>query len=264
MSWSTRLLGFALCTLVLSGCLKEMQADLNAQQQRLEELETKLEADRKELEGLMKEASAVVRRNSADQGVQIEELQKRVDQLQGLVAEFQNTAVTNQASSTQTVQDLRRQLTEMARTAGVDFPAQPDEVPADRKKHWEAAMQALRINEHSFSRALLREYAKKYPSDRRADDAQYWLGVSYLRQDRPADALGEFRLVISKYKKSDMIDETLYEMGDAFFRVRACKDAEKALETLIKNYRRSGLASKARVKLREIKAAGRSACDDGG
>ncbi len=238
-----------------------MQADLSAQQQRLESLETKLKADRKELEGLLKEASKVVRRNSADQGVQIEELQKRVDELQGLVAEFQNTAVTGQAKSELHVKGLQTQLTDIARAAGMDFPAQDSEIPQDRAKHWEAAMQALRIGEHSFSRALLREYMKRYPTDRRADDAQYWLGVSYLRQGKPADALGEFRTLLSKHDKSDMIDEALYEMADAFFQVRACDDADKALEALIKNYRRSSLVPKARAKLREIKAAGSSACD---
>lgn len=238
-----------------------MQADLSAQQQRLESLETKLKADRKELEGLLKEASQVVRRNSADQGVQIEELQKRVDELQGLVAEFQNTAVTSRSKDEQDVQTLRTQLTDIARAAGVDFPAQASEIPQDRKKHWEAAMQALRINEHSFSRALLREYMKRYPTDRRADDAQYWLGVSYLRQGKPADALGEFRTLLSKHDQGDMIDEGLFDMAEAFFLVRACEDAEKALQALIKNYRRSNLVSKARAKLREIKAAGSSACD---
>lgn len=248
-------------TALSMGCIKDMQADIKKQEAQVAVLHKKLEADRKELEALLGEASRVVRRNSADQGVQVEELQKRVDELQGLVAEFQNTAMVNDAKQSDRYQVLQSQLTEIARAAGVDLAAQAGEVPSDKKKHFNAATQALRIGEHSFARALFREFVKKYPKDRLADDAQYWLGVSYLRQERPAQALGEFKKVLSDYPKGDMLDETLYDMADAFFQVRACTDAKNALNALLKKYKRSSLAPKARKKLRQINAAGKRACE---
>ena len=92
------------------------------------------------------------------------------------------------------------------------------------------------------------------------DNAQYWIGKSYLEEGRPAGALGEFRRVLSSWPQGDAIDETLFDMGDAFFQLHACTDAKAALEALISGHPRSPLITEARSKLREVRRAPRSAC----
>jgi TolA-binding protein len=141
-------------------------------------------------------------------------------------------------------------------------PLESSEIPEDKNAHWVALQKAYRINKHSYARALARAYVARYPKDARADDAQYMIGSSYLRQGQAAAALGEFQKVISNYRDGDAIDETLYDMAQAFLKVRACNDAGTALRALLKNHKDSPLYRQAQKDLRKVKALGPAKCDD--
>ena len=123
-----------------------------------------------------------------------------------------------------------------------------------------AATQALRVGSHSYARALFREYVVRYPTDERADDAQYGVGQSYLQQNQPAAALGEFRRILTTYRTGDVMDKTLADMAEAFVLVRACADARQSLEALIAAYPESSLITRARNRLREISRLPARAC----
>jgi len=236
-----------------------MQADIAANQQRLDQLEADLEARRKELEAALEEASRVLRRNSADQGLQIEEIIDRLALMEGEIAELRMQSTT---LSKEQVSELQDRLSEVARAAGMDVPIESSQIPDGKKQHYEAAVKAYRIKDNSYARALLRAYIERYPSDDKADDAQYMVGSSYLRQGQPAAALGEFRRMLSSYRKSDVLDKTLYDMARAFTQVKACNDAEAALKALLRNHKRSPLFEKAKRKLRQVRSMGSAECVD--
>ena len=244
-----------------TGCIQQMREDIAAQGQRLDALEQDLEVKRKELEETLTEASRVLRRNSADQGLLIEQAQERIDMVEGQFAEVKNEIDAANRESVERDVQLQRRLDEVARAAGMDVPLEAEQIPRSKSKHYAAAEDALRVGNHSYARGLFREYVNRYPKDGKADDAQYSLGVSYLRQGQPAAALGEFRKVLSDHRDGDVIDLTLFEMSDAFLQVRACKDAKTALDALLKNHKKSPRAGDARKKLREIRRLPKSACD---
>ncbi len=256
--------GVALSVLIAtsSGCISQMQADIKANQERLDSLEADLEAKRKELEEALAEASRVLRRNSADQGLQIEEIIDRLAVMEGEIAELRMESSGLSQEQLAKEAELQRKLSEVARAAGMDVPLESSQIPDNKKKHWEAAVKAHRINDHSYARALLRAYVERYPNDSKADDAQYMVGSSYLRQGQPAAALGEFRKVISTYRKGDVLDQTLYDMAQAFLQVRSCNDAETALKALLKNHKKSPLFQKAKRQLRAVREMGRAECAD--
>lgn len=244
------------------GCISQMKADIAANQQRLDELEADLEAKRKELEEALAEASRILRRNSADQGLQIEEIIDRLAEMEGQIAEIKMASSGLSQEQLAKNAELQRQLSEVARAAGMDVAIESSQIPDGKKKHYEAAVKAYRINDHSYARALLRAYVERYPNDDKADDAQYMVGSSYLRQGQPAAALGEFRKVIANYRKGDALDDTLYDMSRAFLQVKACDDAEAALKALLKNHKKSPLVPKAKKKLRAIRTMGKAECAD--
>jgi TolA-binding protein len=103
---------------------------------------------------------------------------------------------------------------------------------------------------------------ERYPKDDRADNAQYMIGSSYLKQGQAAAALGEFQKVLSTYRKGDAIDETLYDMAQAFLQVRSCNDAGTALKALLKNHKKSPLYGQAKKELRKVRELGPADCDD--
>ena len=245
-----------------TGCISQMQADIATSQKRLDSLEDDLEVKRKELEEALAEASRVLRRNSADQGLQIEQIQKRLAVMEGEIAELRNESSGASQAQAERSLELQRRLSEVARAAGMDLALGTDEIPKSKSAHWEALSKSFRINKGSYTRALARAYVERYPKDDRADNAQYMIGSSYLKQGQAAAALGEFQKVLSTYRKGDAIDETLYDMAKAFLEVRSCNDAGTALKALLKNHKRSPLVLKAKKELRKVRELGPADCDD--
>jgi TolA-binding protein len=252
-----------LLTLVSApACISQMQTDIAANQKRLDSLEEDLEVKRKELEEALAEASRVLRRNSADQGLQIEKIQQRLATMEGQIAELRHeSSGTSKAQAEQSLA-LQRRLSEVARAAGMDVPIDSDEIPKSKSAHWEALTKAYRVNKYSYTRGLARAFVERYPKDEHADNAQYMIGSSYLKQGQAAAALGEFQKVLSTYRRSDALDKTLYEMSEAFLDVGSCNDASTALKALLKNHKRSKLVPEAKQDLRKIRALGAADCDD--
>jgi len=246
----------------MTGCISQMQADISANQKRLDSLEDDLEVKRKELEEALAEASRVLRRNSADQGLQIEQIRERLAMMEGQIAELRNESSGASQAQAQRSLELQRRLSEVARAAGMDVALDSGEIPEKKSAHWEALSKSYRINKHSYTRALARAYVERYPKDERADNAQYMIGSSYLKQSQAAAALGEFQKVVSTYRKGDAIDETLYDIAQAFLEVRSCNDAGTALKALLKNHKSSPLAPKAKKELRKVRELGAADCDD--
>ena len=245
-----------------SGCISQMQADIADNQQRLDSLEEDLEVKRRELEEALAEASRVLRRNSADQGLQIEQIQERLAMMEGQIAELRQESMGASRAEVERTIELQRRLSEVARAAGMDVPLDSNEIPESKSAHWEALTKAYRINKHSYTRALARAYVERYPKDKHADNAQHMIGSSYLKQDQAAAALGEFQKVLSTYRRGDAIDETLYDMAQAFLQVRSCNDAGTALKALLKNHKDSPLAPQAKKQLRKVRELGAADCDD--
>jgi TolA-binding protein len=245
-----------------TGCISQMQTDIAANQKRLDSLEDDLEVKRRELEEALAEASRVLRRNSADQGLQIEQIQERLALMEGEMAELRNESSGASQAQAQRSLELQRQLSEVARAAGMDVALDAGDIPKSKSAHWEALTKAYRINKHSYTRALARAYVERYPKDEHADNAQYMIGSSYLKQDQAAAALGEFQKVLSTYRKGDALDKTLYDMAQAFLQVRSCNDAGTALKALLKNHKRSPLVPRAKKELRRVRELGPADCDD--
>jgi len=246
---------------------------VDANEARLVALEAGVESERAELQRrlaetheVLEQAERVLRRNSADHGLRIDELAQQVASTRGEAAEAMNAADTSARAveavraeireHRSTVDDERarvaRRLDEIARAAGMDAPARAEDIPADADAHYRAAELALRSGAHSQARALLRAFIERYPAEARADDAQHLLGVSYRRQGQPAAALAELRRVITTYRTGDAVDRALLEMAEAFVQLGACGDARDSLRALVSTQPRSRLVPRARARTREL------------
>lgn len=275
-------LGIA-CALGCVGCLATTdQLDVVTRQVseyevRLQAVEASHAAERdllaqrlEEAQGVLDDASQVLRRNSADHGLRIDELEQQLAEVRGQIAEARDAADSNgrgveslraESREHRTQLDVEHQrllgqLDEVARAAGMDVPARDDEIPAGADAHYAAADRALRAGEHSHARALMRAFLERYPTDARADDAQYLLGVSYLRQGQPSAALGELRRILTVHRTGDVVDRALLDMAEAFVLLGVCDDARDTLQTLVSTLPRSRLVPRARTRLRELARGG--------
>lgn len=273
MNCSPRLFILSGLLLALSGCFgmtsegKRMRSDVennaarvqkleaaqNAQIEQLKQAEAKAQESIKQLEGVIEQATSVVQRNSADVTVQVSELQSKVAMLEGRLAELQYA-----------IEEMKKAPGATAPSSTIPTAATPepkvDDTPADKNEHYAAAYRAYSERDFAKARALFRSFIERYGTDAQADNAQYWMGASYLIESRPATALAELKKVIQNFRGGDAVDEALLDMAEAFYRLRACSDSRNALDTLIRTQPSSPLAAKAKQKLKDLKKLEKDYC----
>ncbi len=213
-----------------------------------------------ELESVLERATRVVTRASADTGAQVETMREQLATQEGAIAEVRNELSRLQREFQEQQADYENRMKKLARRAGIDMPVEEGEIPAAPAEHLQAARTAYEARDFSRARALYRAFVTRYPRDDHADDAQYFVGQSYLLEDRPATALGELRRVLSEYASGDAVPRTLLAMGDAFYRLHACTESRASYDAIIRGHSRAPEATDARTKLRDVQRAPAGYC----
>jgi tol-pal system protein YbgF len=239
--------------------IEALERAQNAQLEQLRQAEATAQEKIDQLEGVIERATSVVQRNSADVTVQVSEMQTKIAVMEGRLAEIQYALeeLKKSAQSAPATQAGAGGAAAGGATAGGEA-AEP--VPADKTEHYAAAYRAYSDRDFQKARSLFRSFIERYKTDSQADNAQYWIGASYLVENRPATALAELRKVIESFRGGDAVDEALLDMAEAFYRLKACSDARTTLDTLIKTQPNSPLAEKAKQKLKDLKKLPKDYC----
>jgi tol-pal system protein YbgF len=87
----------------------------------------------------------------------------------------------------------------------------------------------IQRKEYTLAEDGLREFLKKYPSDRLVSDAHYWLGESLFQRQRYRDAAESFLTVSTKFETSGRAPEALLRLGQS---LAALGEREAACATL--------------------------------
>ncbi|MBC7172191.1 MAG: tetratricopeptide repeat protein [Polyangiaceae bacterium] len=263
----------------LSGCatraeFRKLEQESRAREQRLAAVEEQLSTQRADLEGvtaraqervqelqqILEQATQAVTRNSADVVTEVERIRADLGALEGRVAEVRNETTTGNAALRQRVAELDQQIDRIAAQTGIELAIAESEIPPDANAHFAAAKQAYDANDFPRARGLFRVFTTRHPRHEKADDAYYYIGKSFMAQDRPQSAISPFQRVIQDYRTGDMIDDTLLAMGDAFFQLRACGDARTAYDALVQGHRNSPHVAAARRGLENVRRATRAQC----
>jgi TolA-binding protein len=268
----------ALSTALIASCLAsgcfmtkqdgaELRTAADENEKRIAELEAEMRAKQLALESRLAEvqqglesARALLTRDSADVGVQVQQQQEKLAVLEGKLDEVTHnlTELIQQAAKARV--ELDDKLAKLGTGKPTESSVPASDVPVDRPAHFAAAYEAYKAGDHEKARGLFKEYLTRYPTDEKAGDAQYWIGASYLVQNKPATALGEYRKVISSYPNSPAVDTALYGMSDAFYRLHACTDAKGALDALLKRKPSKALEGRAKELQRALKDAAPGYC----
>lgn len=238
----------ALC---LAGCwtTKEqgeaLRRDVDELKNRLHRDIAQSKAEREKLQKVMEQATALLTRNSADVGAQVERMQARLDKLSGQVEEQDKK-----------LNDINQQLAKIdVKLDNLSSGAKPQlpPIPEDKDELFKLAQGKLVAGEHEETRRLLRNFRSKFPGDSRADKAQLMLGDSYFAEQKFANAIVEYRKIVENKKKSAVYPDALYKIGMAFYQLKFCSDAQVFLNQLVKRYRRHPETARAKKVLRLIR-----------
>jgi TolA-binding protein len=257
------------CCTLIGGCMTksaglEMRTALD---KRIAELESQAEARDSALEAKLDELSqglesarALLTRDSADVGAQVQAQQQKMAEVEGKLDELTHNLTDIIEQTAKARAELDDKLGKLGTVKTGEMTLDAAQIPSDKAAHFAGAYEAYKAGDQDKARALFKEYVTRYPSDPKAGDAQYWVGATYLVQNKPATALGEYRKVIALYAKSPAVDTALYGMADAFYRLHACTDAKGALDALGKRKAGKALEDRAKQLQRAIKEAPKGYC----
>jgi len=85
-----------------------------------------------------------------------------------------------------------------------------------------------------------------------ADNAAYWIGECYYRQQRYADAIREFDSVVEQYPNSDKVASAVLRKGYAHLQLGEQSKGVVQLQNVIRRYPKSDEANLARQQLKSL------------
>jgi len=250
---------FIVIAFCAAGCMTSSEGDkLRGELHDLKDRVDKSDSDNAErvakLDKAIEEATKILGRGSADVGAQVVELQQKMGELTGQLAEAKHIAEElkrafddYRAATAARIAELEQKV-----LAGPPKPAGP---PDGKDALFEAAFRKYSDRDFAGARAWFASFVQKYGDDERADNAQLWIAEAYFNEREFARAIGEYQKVIDRFPKGDAVDDAFFKNGLAAAEMKWCSDAKAYLEALIKRYPSSPLVSDAKAKVKELDKA---------
>jgi len=118
------------------------------------------------------------------------------------------------------------------------------------------AYRAIREKKNTEAILHFQDFLKRFPRNRLAANAQYWLGESYYDLKKFPTALEEFEKVVMVYPQSRKVPDALYKRGLTYLRLKDSRKAALEFEKLLERFPNHPLTEKARGQLRTLGQAG--------
>lgn len=118
------------------------------------------------------------------------------------------------------------------------------------------AYRSVRDKKNNQAILQFQNFLRRYPGNRLAANAQYWLGESYYDLRKFSTSLIEFQKVINRYPSSRKVPDALYKKGLTYLRTENPQKAALEFEKLIKKFPDHRLTPRARLKLQSLNNAG--------
>jgi len=248
---------------------RQLMADIRILQEQSQQLQNLLNALNESIRAVnarIDEQTGASRKSFADQKVVIDALTNDLR----VVREKLDDNNVRVGSISQELDALRQSIAAGAvtRNSGPDADpnaAAPDTaaaapsgaaaVGASPKKLWDGAQADYMGGQYDLAILGFDSYIKTFPQAQDADDAQYYIGMSYLQQGNNEKANDAYDVLIRNYPGSNMMPEAYYRKGTALKNMKRYDEARSAFEFLVKNFPDSQAAVLAQQSLQSLPAA---------
>ena len=223
--------------------IREQQADYAAELDSIREELKRLSGDVEENRHLVQHA---VERDTLDQ-----------DTLKtGLADLREKVARLYQQLNLKSSPDIKGNASENADTRTESYPptgASPKEQTAlSEKKLYEQILAAYREQQYDTAIEGFKKFIRTYPASTLADNAQFWIGESYMALKKYKEAIRAYQEVIRKYPTANKVPNAMLKQALAFLEEKDPVAARIILKKLIKKYPDSDESRIARKKLKAI------------
>jgi len=118
---------------------------------------------------------------------------------------------------------------------------------------YDANLALFRNEKYEEAIAGFKDFVKKHPKSDLADNAQFWIGESYMGLKQYEQAILAFQQVIKNYPKGNKAANAMLRQAIAFYEINDKISSKLLLKKLIKEHPRSPEAEIAQTKLKAIK-----------
>ena len=179
------------------------------------------------LESKLQEAEALLRRNQADLGLRVQEIELILEQLRGAVENAEYVA----SAGAQELAELRRELD--GRLGALEQKLnEATNIPESKEGLWTEAERRMKQKRYPQARKLWRIYLSRYPGDAKIPQVRFQVGLSYFSERDFKAAIGEFYRVIQDHPEAAVLPDALYYSGLAFAKLGQCRNAIAYFEAL--------------------------------
>lgn len=249
---SPRAVALLLLVLLIPGCWTSKQEgqalrrDVEQLKKELQQATLRSQQERIQLQKIMEKATALLTRNSADVGAQVERIQAKVSKLNGWMDESKVALKELQ----ETFADWKAKVdVKLEGLSGQSAGNKNAPVPEDKDELFKTIEAKFSAGDHQETRRLARHFITRFGDDKRVDKAQLLLGDSYFAEQKFAPAIVEYKKVIEKHKGSPYVADAFYKIGMSFYQLKFCSDAQLFLSQLTKRYRKHSQIKRAQKVL---------------
>jgi tol-pal system protein YbgF len=253
---------------------RQMMADIRMLQEQAQLLQNALasvtealKAVNARMDSRFDEQTTMTRKALADQKVVIDAISHDL----GAVREKLDDNTTRVGTLSQEVDALRQLVqqgslsrpsvpdavdTAAAAAPPPDSPAAPPSAPAlgtSPRSSWDAAYGDYTLGQYELAVAGFEAYIRNFPKSDLADDAQVYIGNSYLNAGQNEKAVAAYDLAIRTYPSGNAIPEAYYRKGLALQNLKQSDAARDAFQTVIQKYPESTAATLASQRLTDLK-----------
>lgn len=159
--------------------------------------------------------------------------------------------------------EVRPEVDGQTSTSGIDGsaetapPAQPLANPADERRMYESAFDALKEGRYAEAARRFQGFLNSYPNGEFAPNAHYWLGESYYVTQNYQIALDAFRRLLNEFPDSAKAPDALLKVGYCYYELRQWSQAEATLNEVVQKYPDSTVSRLAQGRLRALRLENR-------
>ncbi|RLB42556.1 MAG: tol-pal system protein YbgF [Deltaproteobacteria bacterium] len=148
--------------------------------------------------------------------------------------------------------------------AGAEKPTMPGAAPSEatvpgpqpavttEQQAYEKGVNLFKDGKYQGAIAVFQDFLKKYPTSDLADNAQFWIGESYMAMKQYEKAILAFQEVIKKYPDGNKVPNAMLKQALAFYAIKDKVSARLILKKVIRKYPNSPEARIAKAKLKSI------------
>jgi tol-pal system protein YbgF len=219
-------------------------------QHRIQEADTKIA----ELSKLIDDNRQVMGRNVAGVGVDIETMKAQLMELRGAQEVNLHRLDRMESLTAVAAEDIKR----LKGQGGDDDkpqieqkPGIPMNRPEKQDDFYKMAFSMWEKGQYPEARSLFAEFLKKWPKDKYADNALYWVAECFYAENNFREAALNYDKLRQMYPKSEKAPDSLLKLGLCFFEMKKYREAIPFLKEFIQTYPKNPHTATAKKRILE-------------